>query len=90
MARFWAGRIAVTEHIPGLSAYEAPYHARGRRRVMPSLVWRLGGPLGLIMAMAGDRLVASWTVSERAGLYAPSGSGADHPYAMRAHAALWL
>ena len=31
MARCWAGRTAVTEHIPGLSAYESPIHARGRR-----------------------------------------------------------
>jgi hypothetical protein len=32
IARFWTGRIAVTEHIPGLSADESLTHARGRQK----------------------------------------------------------
>ena len=32
MARCWVGRIAVSEHIPGLLAYESRIRARGRRK----------------------------------------------------------
>jgi hypothetical protein len=44
MARFWAGRIAVTEHIPGLSAHECRLRARGRREGHQRRVRVLGGP----------------------------------------------
>jgi hypothetical protein len=36
MARFRAGRIAVTQHITGPSAHECRTRARGRRKVMPT------------------------------------------------------
>ena len=80
MARFWAGRIAVTEHIPGLLAYEPRTRARGRQKGghVPTRAWLLGGPLGRIMAVTGDRLVASRTVWERPGLYGPLG-GVEQP-----------
>jgi hypothetical protein len=83
LARCWAGRIAVTEHIPGLSALSPVPTFAARGRVMPTRAWLLGGPLGWIMPLTGDRLVASWTVSERPRQYAPSGEWSGRAEWMR-------
>ena len=76
MARFWAGRIAVTEHIPGLSAYrwslylstltvgeEGSYRPRGVVLGVGAARLDHGGG-------AGVGLIASCTVSERPAVYA--------------------
>jgi hypothetical protein len=63
---------AVTEHIPGLSAHES--YPRARQAEGSCRPGRAsGGPLGWIMTVTGDRLVASWTVSSVRGLYDPLG-----------------
>ena len=68
MARCWTGRIAVTEHIPGLSAYESRTHARGRRKGDADPGVTSGWAARLHQGRdGGDRLVASWMVSERRG-----------------------
>ena len=72
MARFWAVRIAVTEHIPGLSTDESRTHARGRRKGHADSGVASGVRLGWIMAVEGDRLVASWTGLGASGAGAPS------------------
>jgi hypothetical protein len=48
-----AGRIAVTEHIPGLSADESRTRARGRRKGHADPGVASGGPLGWVKAGQG-------------------------------------
>ena len=72
MARLWAGRIAGTEHIPGLSTDESRTHARGRRKGRCRLgrgFWVCGS---VEHGGGGDRLVASWTGLGASGAGAPS------------------
>jgi hypothetical protein len=73
MARCWAGRIVVTQHITGprLMRVASAFAVGGR--VIPTRAWLLVGPLGWTKGVTGDRLVASWTVargSERPGPFA--------------------
>src|ERR671911_506600 len=81
-ARFWAGCIAVTQHITGHSAHESRTRARGGRKGHGDPAVASGGPLGWIKAVTGDRRSLhgrSPVGSERPGLYAPRGSGAARP-----------
>jgi hypothetical protein len=70
--------MAVTEHITGSLGFESRTHVRGTRKGHADPAWLLGGPLGWIMALTGDRLVASRTVSERPRQYAVLG-GVERP-----------
>jgi hypothetical protein len=78
MARFWAGRMAVTEHITDPSAGECRIRARGRRKGHVD-------PGGLLVARSVDQDRDRWIAwslhgrspvgSERPGCTPPLGSG---------------
>jgi len=81
-ARFWAGCIAVSQHITGPSAYESRTRARGGRKGHGDRAVASGGPLGWVKAVRGDRRSLygrSPVGSESPRLYAPRGSGAARP-----------
>jgi hypothetical protein len=78
MARFWAGRIAVTEHIPGLSAYESHTHARGRRKGPADP----GVASGWAARLEHGNEGIAWSLHAgfgASGAVCPSGSGAAAP-----------